>query len=153
MWENGCYTSAIWWSSFHSTILITYKCFYCFSLYYFVISLEPVLIAVECKTLQRPCNDAAFSRWLLLVSDGPVDRLPRWLNGKESTWQCRRCRRPGFETWVEKIPWRRKWQPTPVFLPGESHVQRSLVGYSPWGHKESDTTSQLSRNRRQVDGD
>ena len=45
-----------------------------------------------------------------------------------------------WETWVGKIPWRRKWQPTPVFLPGESRGQRSLVGYSPWGHKESDTT-------------
>ena len=42
-----------------------------------------------------------------------------------------------------KIPWRRKWQPTPVFLPGESHGGRSLVGYSPWGHKESDRTEQL----------
>ena len=41
---------------------------------------------------------------------------------------------------VKKIPWRREWLPTPVFLPGESHGQRSLVGYSPWGHKESDTT-------------
>ena len=40
----------------------------------------------------------------------------------------------------EKIPWRREWQPTPVFLPGESYGQRRLVGYSPWGHKESDTT-------------
>ena len=45
--------------------------------------------------------------------------------------------------WVGKIPWRRKWQPTPVFLPGESHGQRSLVGYSPRGHKESDTTERL----------
>ena len=45
------------------------------------------------------------------------------------------CRRPGFYPWVGKIPWERKWQPTPVFLPGESHRQRSLVGYSPWGHK------------------
>ena len=44
---------------------------------------------------------------------------------------------------VGKIPWRRKWQPTPVFLPGESHGQRSLVGYSPRGHKESDTTERL----------
>ena len=43
-----------------------------------------------------------------------------------------------------KIPWRRKWQPTPVFLPGASHGQRSLAGYSPWGHKESDTTEQLT---------
>ena len=41
--------------------------------------------------------------------------------------------------WVRKILWRRKWQPTPVFLPGKSHGQRSLVGYSPWGRKESDT--------------
>ena len=44
--------------------------------------------------------------------------------------------------WVGKIPWRREWQPTPVFLPGESHGQRRLVGYSPWGCKESDTTEQ-----------
>ena len=45
-----------------------------------------------------------------------------------------------FDPWVGKIPWRRKWSPTPVFLPGESHGQRGLVGYSPWAHKESDTT-------------
>ena len=45
--------------------------------------------------------------------------------------------------WVGKISWRRKWQPTPVFLPGESHGQRSLAGYSPQGHKESDTAEQL----------
>ena len=49
-------------------------------------------------------------------------------------------RGPGFDPWVGKIPWRRAWQPTPVFLPGESHGQRSLVGYSPWGHTESDMT-------------
>ena len=45
-----------------------------------------------------------------------------------------------FHPWVAKMPWRRAWQPTPVFLPGESHGQRSVVGYSPWGHIESDTT-------------
>ena len=45
-----------------------------------------------------------------------------------------------FDPWVGKIPWRREWLPTPVFLPGESHAQRSLLGYSPWNHKESDTT-------------
>ena len=56
---------------------------------------------------------------------------------------CLQCRRPGFNPWVGKIPWRRKWQPTPAFLPGESHGQRSLVGYSPQGHKESDTTERL----------
>ena len=53
------------------------------------------------------------------------------------------CGRPGFDPWVGKIPWRRKWQPTPVFLPGESHGQRSLEGYSPRGCKESDTTEGL----------
>ena len=45
-----------------------------------------------------------------------------------------------FNPWVRKIPWRKAWQPTPVFLPGESHRQRSLAGYSLWGHKESDRT-------------
>ena len=45
-----------------------------------------------------------------------------------------------FHPWIGRIPWRRVWQPTPVFLPGEPHGQRSLMGYSPWGHKESDTT-------------
>ena len=51
---------------------------------------------------------------------------------------CLECRRPGFDPWLGKIPWRRKWQPTPVLLPGESHGGRSLVGYSLWGRKESE---------------
>ena len=54
------------------------------------------------------------------------------------------CRRHRFDSWVRKIPWRRKWQPTPVFLPRKSHWQRILAGYSPWGHKELDTTEQLT---------
>ena len=49
----------------------------------------------------------------------------------ERLYFCLQCGRPGFDPWVRKIPWRRKWQPTPVFLPGESHGWRSLVGYSP----------------------
>ena len=57
--------------------------------------------------------------------------------GKEPACQCRRR---GFHPWVGKIPWRRARQPTPVFLPGESHGQRSLVGYSLQSRKESDTT-------------
>ena len=60
-----------------------------------------------------------------------------WLGGRESTCQGRGHR---FDPWVRKIPWRRKWQPTPVFLPGKSRGQRSLVGYSPQGCNESDTT-------------
>jgi len=53
--------------------------------------------------------------------------LPRRLSGKVFTCQCRRCRKWGFDPWIGKIPWRRKWQPIPVFLPGECHGQRSLV--------------------------
>ena len=56
---------------------------------------------------------------------------------------CLQCRRPGFDPWVRKIPWRKKWQPTLVFLPGKSHRQRSLVGYSPWSHKELYTIERL----------
>ena len=55
-----------------------------------------------------------------------------WCSGKESACQCRRHR---FNPWVGKIPWRRAWQPTLVFLIGKSPGQRSLLGYSPWGHK------------------
>ena len=53
-------------------------------------------------------------------------------------------KRPGFDLWVRKIPWRREWWPTPIFLIGEFYGQRSLAGYSLWGHKESDTTEQLT---------
>ena len=54
---------------------------------------------------------------------------------KTPTCHCRRPKRCRFHPWVGKIPWRRAWQPTPVFPHGESHGQRSLAGYSPWGHK------------------
>ena len=64
----------------------------------------------------------------------------RWLSWSRVHLQCRR---PRFNPWVGKIPWRRKWQPTPVFLPGNSHGQRSLAGYSPRGCKESHTTERL----------
>ena len=64
--------------------------------------------------------------------------------GKEPACQCGRHKRYGFDPWVRKISWRRVWQSTPVLLPGESHGQRNLVGYSPRGHKESDTTERLN---------
>ena len=56
---------------------------------------------------------------------------------------CLQCGRPGLDPWVGKIPWRRKWQSTPVLLPRKSHGQRSLVGYSPWGRKELEKGSYL----------
>jgi hypothetical protein len=66
------------------------------------------------------------------------------------------CRRAGFNPWVEKIPWRREWLLTPVFLPGEFHGQWRLGGYSPWGWKESDTTKRLTLSpyiKKQVKND
>jgi len=65
---------------------------------------------------------------------------PGWRSGKQSTCQYRRCKRHKFDPWVGKIPWKKKWQPTAVFLPGKSHEQRSLVACSPWSCKESDMT-------------
>ena len=71
---------------------------------------------------------------------------PGALYGKETNCQCRRCKRCGFNPWVRKIPWRRAWQPTPGFLPGEPHRQRSLEGYTKSqkvGHDWSDSTASL----------
>ena len=68
-------------------------------------------------------------------------------SSKESACQCRRCKRHGFYPLAGKIPWKRKWHPTPVFLPGKFHDQRSLVGYSPWGCKDSGTTEHLSTHQ------
>ena len=67
--------------------------------------------------------------------------FPGGSDGKASVYL--QCGRPGFDPWVGKIPWRRKWQSTPVFLPGKSHGKRSLIGHSPWGCKELDMTEQL----------
>ena len=70
--------------------------------------------------------------WGRLKQLSSSSNVPRCLSGKEPTCQCRRC---GFNPWIGKIPWKRKWQPTPVFLPGKSYGQRSLAGSSPWGRK------------------
>ena len=79
----------------------------------------------------RKCLVTGQGRVSLLYSMLGI-RLPWWLSGKEQAYQCRRHR---CDPWVRKIPWRRKWQPSLVFFPGESHEQRSLVGYSLWGCK------------------
>jgi hypothetical protein len=69
---------------------------------------------------------------------GVYPGLPRWLNSKAPS--AVKCRRHGFEPWVGKIPWRRAWQPTQIFLPWKSHGQKSQEGYSLWGCEELDTT-------------
>ena len=82
-------------------------------------------------------------RWVNQASK-ELGVLPKVIDGSAvKHWpvvQETRHRRPGFDPWVRKIPWRRKWQPTPVFLLGESHGQRSLAGYHPRGLRESDMT-------------
>ena len=70
--------------------------------------------------------------------------FPGGASCKEPTCQCRRHKSCGFDPWVGKIPWRRAWQHTPVFLPGKFHGQRSLRGYSPWGRNKSDTIEWLT---------
>ena len=73
--------------------------------------------------------------------------FPDGASGKEPACQCRRC---GLNSWVRKILWRRKWQPTAAFLPGKPHGQRRLIGFSPWGRKESDMTERLHFSLRLV---
>ena len=82
------------------------------------------------------CQKAGF----LLPSVQAEASLPRGLVLSHTHLQCGRCR---FDPWVRKIPWRRTWQLTPVFLPGESHGPKSLAGYSLWDRKESDMTERL----------
>ena len=72
--------------------------------------------------------------WAMNSSRPKLNMASWWLRH----WRvCLQCGRPGFNPWVGKIPWRRKWQPSPVFLPEKSHGQKGLVGYSPWGPKET----------------
>ena len=76
------------------------------------------------------------------------DTLMGFPGGSEGKESACNAGRPGFDPWVGKIPWRRKWQSTPVCLPGEFHGQRSLVGYSPWGMIEQlSTTTHTQRDK------
>ena len=98
------------------------------------------LLIVEWKVaLQR---SESLLHYFYLDDLSLTEGLRQWLSSKESACQCRRH---GFNPWVGKIPWRRKWQPTPVFLSKKSHGQRSPVGYSPLGCKESDTTEDAEK--------
>ena len=99
----------------------------------------------EEKVFSPTKNKSVSIYWALSVYLALCQGFPGDANGKEPTCQCRRCKRHEFHLWVGKIPWRRKRQPTLVFLPGQSHGQRSLAGYSPRGCKESDNQSSLAQ--------
>ena len=94
------------------------------------------------------CQSFPASKWSCsVVSDSlrPHGGLfTIWATRERVRLQRGRCGRGGFSAWFGKILWRRKWLPAPVFLPGESHGQRNLEGYSPWRHKERDTTEGLT---------
>ena len=70
-------------------------------------------------------------------------------DGSVVTNICLPSRRLMFNPWVGKIPWKREWQPTPVFLPGQSHGHRSLAGYRPWGCTDSDRTESTEQQQQQ----
>ena len=79
--------------------------------------------------------------------------FPGGSGGKESACQCKRRKRCRFDLCVEKIPWSRKWKPTPIFLSGKSLRQRNLGGYTPWGCKESDTNQAWVKDSLKVKTD
>ena len=89
-------------------------------------SLDDILVDTKLYIFSLLCSNFPF------LSILGASRVAQW--------------RHGFDPWVGKMPWRRKWQPTPVILPGKSQEQRSLAGYSPWGRKEWDTTLRLNNN-------
>ena len=97
----------------------------------------PLTLPIPALKHRHPYHHHPFHLQKAWLSEG----LPRWHGGKELTCQCRRH---GIDPWVRRVPWRRKWQPTSVFLLEKSHGQRRRAGYSPWGHKESDTTERLT---------
>ena len=94
---------------------------------------------IPLTTVRHSIHPVSFMAFLIIV---PMDILgfSGGATGKEHPCQCSRCWRCRFNPWVRKIPCRREWLPTPIFLPDEFHGQSSLPGYSPWGHKELDTT-------------
>ena len=104
------------------------------------------------NNIQQRAGAHQIAAMITKTSYGQINKLfglPMWLSGEESTCQCRTL---GFNPWIRKIPWRRKWQPTPIFLHEESHGHRRLAGYSPWGCKESDTTD-TSKNCKIIELD
>ena len=101
------------------------------------------------RARQYSCLENSMDRgaWRATAHGAAESDMTEWLRAAQHRWWSvknplanagdRRC---GFHPWVRKIPWKRKWQATPAFWLGEFHGQRSLAGYCPWGHKESDTT-------------
>ena len=110
--------------------------------YFLVVARSPWLVAVSLPSLPWPWQGLLIRTTVIRFGahPNPIWGVPGGTSVEKPICQCRRHERPGFDPWVGKIPWRRAWQPTPVLLPGKSHGQRSLAGYSPQGCKELDMT-------------
>ena len=136
------------WMKWNSCSQVAYS--YQKEFIYFVLSVfRTIQKTIWCSGTSKVCID--FIKFIQLIEGTNIfcrlsNRwLPRWQSGKESTCQCRRHKRCRFDPSLGKIPWSRKWQPTPVFLPGKFLGQRSLVGYSPQDRKELDMTEHAHR--------
>ena len=118
---------------------------------YFSVRLSPQ----TCISSSVRCSPTSPTRSELTVPLLNSRGFPGGASGKEPACQCRRRKSRGFDLWLRKIPWRRKWQPIPAFWPGESHGQMRLVGYSPWGCKELNTTERAHKQlntKQKMDG-
>ena len=113
--------------------LFLYVILSCLS-FLFILEINPLSVASFAVSFSH--SECSSFIWFIVF----FAVLPWWLRW-QSVWL--QCRRPGFNPWVGKIPWRRKWQSTPVLLPRKSHGWRSLEGCSSWDFKESDTTERL----------
>ena len=93
-----------------------------------------------------------FLPQITLQLNQPIQQMgfPSDVSGKEPTCQFRRHKNHRFNPWAWKVPWSRAWQPTLVFLPGESHRQRSLAGYDPQVHKELDMTKVTQHSTQHI---
>ena len=113
------------------------------------ISIQQTIIQPSKGNKSWPMLQHGWSKDIMLKWSKPVTKgqilydSTSFPGGSDRKSVCLKCGRPRFDSWVGKIPWRRKWQSTPGLMPGKSHGQRSLVGYSPWGRKGSDTTEWL----------
>ena len=133
-------TNSFYWSCFCLSPLANHKAILSSSFLVFGPNMEPSKYT-NMYLNWIECNWNAKSRTWFWIQYRPTRvSFPSGSVVKKSAFRSNRCRRSVFHPWVGKIPWGRKSQPTLVFLPGKSHGQRSLVGYSLWGCKESDTT-------------
>ena len=139
-WRNSMHTGlGVWmylWQAIAPKINSRRSSIYLFHRHYSLLRITQALCWVQGQKAKRwPSIYCAHECWgdhcnFCVCVCSCVD-FPGGTSGKEPACQCRRRERRGFDPWVRKIPWKREWQPTKVFLPGESHEQRNLAGYGP----------------------